>query len=39
MVKRQTWVDHVFNFGIDIGWQNNILTRIRDPSYSYSTSH
>jgi hypothetical protein len=41
MVKRQNWVDHVFNLGVDIGWQNNILTRVRDSSIriAHHTEH
>lgn len=30
MIRRQQWVDHKFNLGIDVGWKNNILNRIED---------
>ncbi len=29
-IKRQKWVDHKFNLGIDPGWSYNIVTRISD---------
>ncbi len=29
-MKRQQWVDHRFNLGIDLGWSKNILSRITD---------
>jgi len=28
--SRQRWVNHQFNFGIDVGWSQNIITRISD---------
>jgi DinB superfamily len=28
--SRQKWVEHKFNFGIDVGWSQNIITRISD---------
>lgn len=31
-LKRQAWVDHVFNLDIDPGWSHNILSRIEDCS-------
>jgi len=30
MIKRQQWIDHNFNLGIDAGWSKNILCRIKD---------
>lgn len=30
MIERQQWVDHEFNLGIDIGWTENVMSRIRD---------
>ncbi len=30
MIKRQPWVEHEFNLGIDIGWTKNVMTRIKD---------
>lgn len=32
MIKRQSWVDHTFQLGIDIGWTQNILSRVQDTS-------
>lgn len=32
MLKRQKWTDHKFAFDIDIGWDQNIITRISDIS-------
>ncbi|NOT35790.1 MAG: hypothetical protein HOP11_00260 [Saprospiraceae bacterium] len=29
-ISRQKWTDHKFNFGIDVGWSQNIITRISD---------
>lgn len=30
MVKREAWFDHKFNLGINQGWTQNIMTRIKD---------
>lgn len=30
MIKREPWVNHKFNLGIDIGWTQNIMSRISD---------
>ena len=30
MNKRQLWFDHKFNLGIDIGWTDNVMSRIQD---------
>lgn len=30
MPQRQQWTDHVFPFGIDTGWSQNIRTRVAD---------
>lgn len=30
MIKRQSWVDHKFNLGIDPGWAHNVMSRIED---------
>jgi len=30
MIARQKWVDHKFNLGIDIGWTQNVLSRVQD---------
>jgi len=29
-MERQKWVEHVFNFGIDPGWAQNILSNVQD---------
>ena len=29
-IKRQPWVDHTFNLGLDTGWMYNVLSRIKD---------
>jgi uncharacterized damage-inducible protein DinB len=30
MIKRELWVDHKFNLGLDKGWTPNIMSRIKD---------
>ncbi len=30
MIERQKWIDHKFNLDIDLGWTQNILTRLQD---------
>jgi len=30
MMDRQPWIDHVFNLGINIGWTQNVMSRIKD---------
>ena len=33
MGRRQEWKDHVFHFGIDIGWTQNVMSRIQDSAF------
>lgn len=30
MLERQKWTDHQFHLGIDIGWTQNVLSRLED---------
>ena len=30
MIQRQHWIDHKFNLGLDVGWTQNVLSRVQD---------